>query len=126
MKFDFGKNVSPGQKGENDATLTSMGPHDKITWQYAGMVELVDSVDLGSSVLDVQVRVLLPAPLRVAITNFVIAAFLFAKSVMNTRTEALRTRSFSCGSFIANLLLNMWNIRERRRICCARWDMYFT
>ena len=26
------------------------------------MVELVDSVDLGSSVLDVQVRVLLPAP----------------------------------------------------------------
>ena len=29
---------------------------------YAGMVELVDSVDLGSSVLDVQVRVLLPAP----------------------------------------------------------------
>ena len=30
--------------------------------KYAGMVELVDSVDLGSSVLDVQVRVLLPAP----------------------------------------------------------------
>ena len=30
--------------------------------EYAGMVELVDSVDLGSSVLDVQVRVLLPAP----------------------------------------------------------------
>ena len=28
------------------------------------MVELVDSVDLGSSVLDVQVRVLLPAPIK--------------------------------------------------------------
>ena len=33
------------------------------------MVELVDSVDLGSSVLDVQVRVLLPAPYRVVITD---------------------------------------------------------
>ena len=30
--------------------------------EYAGMVELVDSVDLGSSVFDVQVRVLSSAP----------------------------------------------------------------
>ena len=29
---------------------------------YAGMVELVDSVDLGSTAKSVQVRVLLPAP----------------------------------------------------------------
>ena len=48
------------------------------------MVELVDSVDLGSSVLDVQVRVLLPAPnkhdsfdTRVSET---IVLFLFAKA----------------------------------------------
>ena len=32
------------------------------TIQYAGMVELVDSVDLGSTAKSVQVRVLLPAP----------------------------------------------------------------
>ena len=36
---------------------------------YAGMVELVDSVDLGSTAKSVQVRVLLPAPYRVFITD---------------------------------------------------------
>ena len=35
----------------------------------AGMVELVDSVDLGSTAKSVQVRVLLPAPWRVFITD---------------------------------------------------------
>lgn len=33
------------------------------------MVELVDSVDLGSTAKSVQVRVLLPAPYRVFITD---------------------------------------------------------
>ena len=37
---------------------------------YAGVVELVDSVDLGSSGIAVQVRVLSPAPYRVFITDF--------------------------------------------------------
>ena len=37
-------------------------PRIALTIQYAGVVELVDSVDLGSSVFDVQVRVLSPAP----------------------------------------------------------------
>ena len=36
---------------------------------HAGMVELVDSVDLGSTAKSVQVRVLLPAPYRVFITD---------------------------------------------------------
>ena len=63
-------------KGANNCTICMMGANDlssvyfrltttclrdKIT-PYAGMVELVDSVDLGSSGLAVQVRVLLPAP----------------------------------------------------------------
>ena len=33
------------------------------TKEYAGVVELVDSVDLGSTAKSVQVRVLLPAPI---------------------------------------------------------------
>ena len=37
----------------------------RIRRKEAGMVELVDSVDLGSTAKSVQVRVLLPAPLRV-------------------------------------------------------------
>ena len=37
----------------------------RIPRKEAGMVELVDSVDLGSTAKSVQVRVLLPAPLRV-------------------------------------------------------------
>ena len=41
--------------------MTRQTGHAKMI-SSAGMVELVDSVDLGSSVLDVQVRVLLPAP----------------------------------------------------------------
>ena len=51
---------------------------------YAGMVELVDSVDLGSTAKSVQVRVLSPAPnkhdsfdTRVSET---IVLFLFAKA----------------------------------------------
>ncbi len=32
--------------------------------KYAGMAELADALDLGSSVPDVQVRLLLPAPLK--------------------------------------------------------------
>ena len=31
-------------------------------WWYAGMAELADAPDLGSGVFDVQVQVLLPAP----------------------------------------------------------------
>ena len=49
MKFDFGKNVSPGQKETKDVTLTSLKPRDKIASQYADVVELVDSLDLGSN-----------------------------------------------------------------------------
>lgn len=46
---------------ENDKIPESMdiGIH---LYVYAGMVELVDSVDLGSTAKSVQVRVLLPAP----------------------------------------------------------------
>ena len=40
MKFDFGKNVSPGQKETKDVTLTSLKPRDKIASQYADVVEL--------------------------------------------------------------------------------------
>lgn len=40
-----------------------------LTIFHAGMVELVDSVDLGSTAKSVQVRVLLPAPYRVFITD---------------------------------------------------------
>lgn len=49
--------------------LTKIFENDKIPESmdigihlYAGMVELVDSVDLGSTAKSVQVRVLLPAP----------------------------------------------------------------
>ena len=49
------------------------------------MVELVDSVDLGSSVFDVQVRVLLPAPYEV-VPSFELfyrkAELLFAKNAL--------------------------------------------
>ena len=51
MKFDFGKNVSPGQKETKDVTLTSLKPRDKIASQYADVVELVDSLDLGAATL---------------------------------------------------------------------------
>ena len=44
---------------ENDKIPESM---DVGIHLYAGMVELVDSVDLGSTAKSVQVRVLLPAP----------------------------------------------------------------
>ena len=40
MKFDFGKNVSPGQKETKDVTLTSLKPRDKIASQYADVVKL--------------------------------------------------------------------------------------
>ena len=44
-------------------SLTTEKPHDKIqNILSAGVVELVDSVDLGSSGIAVQVRVLSPAP----------------------------------------------------------------
>ena len=44
-------------------SLTTEKPHDKIqNISSAGVVELVDSVDLGSSGIAVQVRVLSPAP----------------------------------------------------------------
>ena len=39
------------------------------TKEYAGVVELVDSVDLGSTAKSVQVRVLLPAPSPYAIID---------------------------------------------------------
>ena len=45
---------------ENDKIPESMDIGIQIL--YAGMVELVDSVDLGSTAKSVQVRVLLPAP----------------------------------------------------------------
>ncbi len=45
-------------------------PRVKIrgTKEYAGVVELVDSVDLGSSGIAVQVRVLSPAPTKSRLT----------------------------------------------------------
>ena len=39
------------------------------TKEYAGMVELVDSVDLGSTAKSVQVRVLLPAPRKIPLLS---------------------------------------------------------
>ena len=36
---------------------------------FAGMAELADALDLGSSISDVQVQVLLPVPYRVFITK---------------------------------------------------------
>ena len=43
---------------------TSVPPPCKNRGFFAGMVELVDSVDLGSTAKRVQVRVLLPAPIK--------------------------------------------------------------
>ena len=69
-------------KKEKSSGLTLTGVRVKITRKAgceasggasgkkkAGMVELVDSVDLGSTAKSVQVRVLLPAPYRVFITD---------------------------------------------------------
>ncbi len=55
---------------ENDRMLAWML---SISYFYAGMVELVDSVDLGSTAKSVQVRVLLPAPCKRALAG----SFLF-------------------------------------------------
>ena len=52
------------------------------TTKYADVVELVDSVDLGSSVFDVQVRVLSSAPYRVFITDLNVVNTRFFFSVM--------------------------------------------
>lgn len=65
---------------ENDRIPESM---DVGIHLYAGMVELVDSVDLGSTAKSVQVRVLLPAPNKVDSFDTkvfeTINLFLFAK-----------------------------------------------
>ena len=37
--------------------------HQGPPFLFAGMAELADALDLGSSVIDVQVQLLLPAPL---------------------------------------------------------------
>ena len=52
------------RKNRNDSPLTTKLYRDKIALfiKSADVVELVDSVDLGSSVFDVQVRVLSSAP----------------------------------------------------------------
>ena len=42
--------------------LTLFLSHDMIVLIYAGVAELADALDLGSSVPDVQVQVLSPAP----------------------------------------------------------------
>ena len=52
--------------------LTMLFLRDRILALYADVVELVDSVDLGSSVFDVQVRVLSSAPYRVFITDLTV------------------------------------------------------
>lgn len=44
----------------------------RIRRKEAGMVELVDSVDLGSTAKSVQVRVLLPAPWRVFLQDLIL------------------------------------------------------
>ena len=38
--------------------------HQGPPFLFAGMAELADALDLGSSVIDVQVQLLLPAPLE--------------------------------------------------------------
>ena len=51
---------------------------------FAGMVELVDSVDLGSTGIAVQVRVLLPAPSPFAIIDTMVAKGDFLILRLNT------------------------------------------
>ena len=43
--------------------------------QYAGMAELADALDLGSSVFDVGVQVLFPAPVKPVVIPLVFLVF---------------------------------------------------
>ena len=43
--------------------------------KYAGVAELADALDLGSSGNTVQVQVLSPAPVRVAVTDLLLLFF---------------------------------------------------
>ena len=43
--------------------------HQGPPFLFAGMAELEDALDLGSSVIDVQVQLLLPAPLKIEMAS---------------------------------------------------------
>ena len=53
----------PSWLGRQIVALKVMGSNPIIHPIYAGMAELADALDLGSSVIDVGVQVLFPAPL---------------------------------------------------------------
>ena len=54
--------VWPSWLGRQIVALKVMGSNPIIHPIYAGMAELADALDLGSSVIDVGVQVLFPAP----------------------------------------------------------------
>ena len=88
MKQKFLKNRGSfrqnNPKGQPHYGLTTAPTRDKMckVTKYAGVVELVDSVDLGSSGVAVQVRVLSPAPYRVFITDLTVVDTRFFFSVV--------------------------------------------
>ena len=65
--------VKPCQHLQNVKTITFNLTLYTFNSIFAGMVELVDSVDLGSTGIAVQVRVLLPAPSPFAIIDTMVA-----------------------------------------------------
>ena len=67
----------------------------------AGMAELADAPDLGSGVFDVQVQVLLPAPLKRVRTQLASGLFSFAKIKMYFSEIALFYAKALFGSSIA-------------------------
>ena len=85
----------PSWLGRQIVALKVMGSNPIIHPIYAGMAELADALDLGSSVIDVGVQVLFPAPLLLWVVvkkvEFLGSTFFIAKqqgSRVPSRCEA--------------------------------------
>ena len=63
--------------------------HQGPPFLFAGMAELADALDLGSSVIDVQVQLLLPAPLMIILNSIIELSFFVQKSIINVTTYIL-------------------------------------
>ena len=87
---------------EKYGILTFLRQNDRIaSWNFAGVAELADALDLGSSGLPVQVQVLSPAP-RHGESFWVAVTFIFYKKSWLRYTDC---RSFSEKGHTAPLLL---------------------